>query len=369
MKKILILTLSTGGGHNEVASNLKNELIRNNFEINIIDVLCTINKIADNIILKSFNMVTDKFPNLYGKLYYLSDKEGSNKILSDSLTKIYSEKLKEIINDENPDLIISTHPLFINIIGYLKSKKIINIPFIYAITDIEAHWTCVNSFVDAYIVANKFTVKSLIAKGASKNKIFPYGIPIKEKFYSYQKKPSYNGEKLRLLLMSGSLGMTEIHNVIDNIIDFEDIEHINLVCGKNEKLKESIQERFKNEIENGSLNIYGFTDKIPELMNDSHILITKPGGITISEAMAICIPMIIPFYIPGQEELNLNYLTNQNFAIFSPKIHNLKDILYEIINNPNILNIMIENMLILKKVNYNGIVQLCQNLIENNMFL
>lgn len=344
MKKVLIFTASVGGGHNEAASCLEKEFIQHGFMVKKVDVLLAISKNLDSFISGSCKIIINNFPRLYGNLYDISNKEKPNKLLNISLAKIAKEKIYNIILKEDPDLIISTHSFPICVVGSLKEKGFINVPFISVVTDYEAHKIYVNENVDAYIVASNHTGKTLFNQGIPKNRIFPYGIPIKSEFLNGNETISANEKPFQILLMAGSLGLKSMIKVLDNITTLQGDYHVVVVCGTNEKLKASIETEYANLIENNKITLYGFTNNIPTIMENSDILITKPGGLTVSEAIAKRLPMIIPYYIPGQEKENLDFLVKNGLAIYVYKIKEIKNLIEYIMKNPRILNNIKENM-------------------------
>ena len=118
-----------------------------------------------------------------------------------------------------------------------------------------------------------------------------------------------------------------------------------VVCGNNKKVERSIE--FLNKVyetEDKVVEIHGFVDNIPELMDESDAIISKPGGLTSTEAIVKCIPMIIPYYYPGQEEENADYLVESGMAIKVDKIKELTSMVDFLIENKYIIQQMAENM-------------------------
>ncbi|WP_353093070.1 glycosyltransferase [Tissierella praeacuta] len=366
MKKVLIFTASIGGGHNEAASCLEKEFKKHGFIVKKLDALLEINKTLDAFIIGSCKVLVNNFPKLYGSLYSISNKEKSNKLITHSFSRISREKIYDIILRENPDLIISTHAFMVGVIGSLKERGLINIPFISIVTDYEAHRTYIDKNVDAYIAGSDYTSRTLMKQGISRDKIYSYGIPIKEEFLRRFKPIHLKSTSFQILLMAGSLGLKGMKKVLRNIVQMEGDYNIVTICGKNRKLQASIEKEYMELIESNKLTVYGFTNNIPFIMENSDIIITKPGGLTISESIAKQLPIIIPYYIPGQEKENLEFLLREGLAIYVPEVDSIKGLLESIMKEPEILNIMKKNM----EERYNkscldNIIYLSENLIEN----
>ena len=144
--------------------------------------------------------------------------------------------------------------------------------------------------------------------------------------------------------MGGGLGMESMEESIRILLSEElDIE-ITVVTGSNEDLKKELEEEYKNKISEGSLKVYGYTTEISNIMDNSDLIVTKPGGLTITECIAKKLPMIIPFYILGQEEENIEFLKRENIANILEDVTQLPDAIKELIENKEIYNRYIDNM-------------------------
>ncbi|RKD29529.1 MGDG synthase family glycosyltransferase [Thermohalobacter berrensis] len=345
MGKILIFTASTGGGHNQAASSLGREFSQKGYKVKKIDILKETSKILEILIEDGYKVLINRLPKIYGKLYKISDKQRINKYITRLFTKACYSKIYQIIKSYSPDLIISTHPFIINIIDRIKCEGLLKTPFISIVTDYEAHQTYISNKVDAYITANKYTANSLIKKGVDKSKVYPFGIPIERKFLEKPPKQIINdNSKFRILLMGGSLGMRNMKKVLNYLIKNNNPLEIIVVCGKNDVLKRSIEKNFIKKYSDKKLVVYGFTKKIHELMELCDVIITKPGGLTISEAIVKNIPIIIPYLIPGQEQENAQFLVKSGVAIKVDKAKEINSIIDCLINNPEKLEKMKLNM-------------------------
>lgn len=323
MKKVLILTTSTGEGHNQAANSLLDTFSQENFECIRHDFLGSNSKLLNSAIVKGYEISASKFPKIYGSFYYATDSIFLNKILR-LIFNNNSKKLHKLINLTKPDLIIGTHPLTVNIISKLKGKGM-NIPFISVVTDFKAHYSYVNPLVDAYITGSNYTKNSLIERGIDKDKIYALGIPIKESFFLKDENiPHFKDDDyFNLLLMSGSMGLNNIYYVLNELLNNKNKLRITVVCGNNKALKNQITKKCSDNYPNKKLHILGFSKDIPYLMEYSDLLISKPGGLTVTEAIAKNLPLLIPFAIPGQEMENTEFLSSSGYAFH---IDNLKDI-------------------------------------------
>ena len=318
---ILILSASTGGGHMRASKAIESYMLKQDKDINvkIVDSLLYISPILNKTITSGYVYLATKTPKLYGKLYDLSNKDRKFSNFVTRINNIFANKLLPLIDDFKPDVIITTHPFPTEMVSRLKLKNEINIPLICIMTDYAPHKAWLSEKVDAYIVANDDMVAKMVAQGVSEEHIYPYGIPVDEVFFEEEEKQLVL-EELNLdknlptiLMMAGSFGVANVFDIYANIIDIDLDFQIILVTGKNKKLYNQFEEVVGNSPKNTKL-IY-FTNEINKFMQASDIIITKPGGLTVTEALACNIPMAIFDAIPGQEEENAEFLIKHNMAV------------------------------------------------------
>ncbi len=139
------------------------------------------------------------------------------------------------------------------------------------------------------------------------------------------------------------------------------------IAGKNEKMKEAFENIVKENNKQETIKILPFTDKIPELMSISDLVITKPGGLTTSESLASGLPIIVINPIPGQEQENAEFLERAGVAVWIKKDSSPDTIINSILGDENKLNNMKENSMALAKLHSTeDICRICLNGKENN---
>ncbi|MBN2259894.1 MAG: hypothetical protein JW702_05095 [Clostridiales bacterium] len=352
MKKVLIMTLATGGGHNYVAATLETVLKKENFDVEKIDPFKEGDPFLNIFISEGYNKMATKTPHLYGKIYKLSDKETTNDMVLKLIRRKSSKNMLSIIEKSNADIIISTHPIITFILGAFKENKKIELPVMSVVTDFIGHYTytAYHNQIDAYITGSAFTKKDLIKRGVPENKIFAFGIPIIESFYQINESVKKD-DVFTVLLMGGSLGLKQMVKVMEEIAGMKSFFRIIVVCGKDTSLKETLDNKYlgKEKDFNKEIEIYGFTDEVSNLMDQSDLMITKPGGLTVSEAIAKRLPVLIPFMIPGQEEENANLLEIEGAGIKLDDIKNIASTVSLLKERPYLLNSMRSNMEMMAK--------------------
>lgn len=362
MKKVLILTASTGNGHNQAAKCLSKEYEELGYDTKIVDILKSTSKMLDFLISDGYKILANKLPKVYGKLYYTSDRKLYKDTFGPIFYKMCEDKLFKHVVEYEPDVIIGTHAFSVILMSSLKKRNRISCPVISLVTDFKAHYTYVDEYIDAYVTASEYTKEGLIERNVCPSKIYPYGIPVKNEFYS---KSHSRNSVFTILIMGGSMGTPEISKVVRNLLENKNKFRIVVVCGNNKTLKKHLESKYLKKGIGKDLKILGYTSEVSKLMDESDILISKPGGMTVSEAIVKEIPMVIPFAIPGQEEENIDFLVKSNAAIYVDRIKNINYYIDRLIEDPEYYMSYKNSIKNIYKYNSaNMIVNLSENLIE-----
>ncbi len=345
MKKVIIFTASTGGGHDQAAKSLEKEFSLHGYEATVVDFLKITSKMMERLFVDGYDLLYSSLPKIYKGLYKYSNNYIINKRLSKSINKIFEKRIYKFIEEKRPDIIIGTHPFIVNVICTLKKKNKIRIPFISVITDFKAHIIYVNDNVDAYITGSDYTSEDMIKKGICKNKVYSYGIPVRQEFFDTNNLRILDKNKpLTILLMGGSMGIKGIKKVLKGLVNCKNKIRLIVVCGRNKSLMEYIEKKYKNKYSDKEIVVYGFTQEISNLMAEADLLISKPGGLTTSEAIVKRLPMLIPYMIPGQEEENAEFLVKSGAAKVINNVRKIQYIVDELIENPEELRLMREKI-------------------------
>ena len=361
MKKILIFYASYGGGHLNAAKSIK-ECIDNNYnncETELIDCMKYVNKSIEKITTAAYREMAKKVPWAWGKIYSDSQKGPLAHITSRS-NKIFAIKLLKLLREKQPDLIISTHPFGSQMCAYLKRKEKITAKIATIMTDFSPHdqWLVGHEHTDYFLVAHNKMKEYLLSKNIPENKVFATGIPISSRFLKeYNKKEILNEfgleeNKINILFFGGGefgLGKTKTEQIFESLVkNFDDIQIV-AIAGKNQKMKTNFENIVKENNKEKSIKILEYTNKVPELMSISDLVVSKPGGLTTSESLASNLPMIIINPIPGQEEENAEFLESNNCGIWIKKDDSSYEIFKNLFSNPEKLENMKNNTKTLAK--------------------
>lgn len=343
MEKILVLYGSYGGGHKSAANAIK-QYIKQNYEdktVETIDCIEYISKVINKITTGAYNQMAKKAPWAWKRVYFNSERGMLSKI-SNGTNALMSKKLCHLIQKENPDIIISTHPFATQMCGRLKRKGKISCKIATIMTDYEIHnqWLQEFAYIDKYFVAHEGMKNSMVKLGINIDKIFVTGIPMSERFLEkFDRKEIFEElnlqeDKKTILFFGGGemgLGKDRTCEVLKVLVEeFKDIQVI-AISGKNEVMKEKFNEIVTERKSSNRVKILEYTKKVPEFMSISDLVITKPGGLTTTESLASGLPMIIINPIPGQEEQNAEFLEKSKVGIWLKRDCDVKEVLKSVI--------------------------------------
>ena len=344
---ILFLSVSAGGGHMKAAESLKlhvEESIPGSRTI-LLDSLKYINPIMNKLVIGGYLSTVQITPKLYGKLYDLAESGDNISEVSRIINRIISYKIKRLVRQFAPDLIVCTHPFTSQMVARLKKKSLLSPKIVTVLTDFIPHSFWLHEGVDAYVVAHPGMKYEMISKGIAEETIFPLGIPISKRFLEPLGKIEARtnlglANKTTILLMGGSLGFGDIKEVFTGLAESHRDLQLVVVTGQNKELYKKIR-KYSNRVDK-IIKVFGYTDKIPELMTASDLLVSKPGGMTVSEALVKKLPMVLISPIPGQEEKNARYLLNGGVAARLYPKQNIEEVLYQVLDIPTRYNQMKE---------------------------
>jgi processive 1,2-diacylglycerol beta-glucosyltransferase len=369
MSKVFIFTASTGAGHNLAAQSLKESLDAAGYQTEVYDAFKEINVALDRLISRGYQQMVMNVPKLYEQMYnQFNSMNPFQQIIFQVLTKIMNPDIVPLINSGKPDLIITTHPFVTNVLGTLKEHDAFDVPVLSIVTDYKIHTVYLKKMIDAYVVGSEYTKQTMVDKGVDANIIFPYGIPIRQTFLenNHLEKIETGDVAGTILLMAGSLGSKQMEKAFSSLLKVKERIRIIVVCGNNAKIEKEIRSLNDRESHSNKIvEIHGFVNNVSELMDISDAIISKPGGLTTTEAIVKNIPMIIPFYYPGQEEENADYLVDGGMAIKVDRIKDLTSMVDFLFENKYIIKRMSENMSEeAQNRSMTKTIELCQSLIE-----
>lgn len=316
--KILILSTNTGGGHNTAAKAILNQAERMGHQAIMIDHLMFASPKTSNMISNIYAKTAMHTPIVIQAGAHIADKitERDNKTGNISLIYKYMEKPAEriykFVKDNGFDCVIATHIFAAQAMTYIMKKYNPPIKTGFVMTDYTMQQFMPETALDIYFTPHESLAQNLRSYMPDKHFIST-GIPVSDKFT--QKTPKAEAKKMlnlykyenNVLIMTGSMGFGKTDDIIealDNILPSD--TGIVVLCANNTKLKKMLQNTYGTK---SRLKAVGFTDKVDIYMDACDILITKPGGLSVTEAAVKEIPLILSSPIPGWEEKNVEFFS------------------------------------------------------------
>ena len=353
MKKILIFYGSYGGGHLAAAKSIKEYLLNNyndKVEVKMVDCVEYINKALNKISTKAYKDMAKHAPWLWKKVYEDSE-EGSLQKISEASNRLMAKKLNNLLQEYNPDLVISTHPFSNQMCTHLKKKGLISCKIATVLTDMAPHsqWLVNPEYIDYFFVSNSEMKQIMSDNGIPDFKIFVSGIPLSERFkedFDTEKifeEFGLNPTKTTVLFFAGGefgLGRRKTTYVFRALVRLMHEYQIVAVSGRNKKMQEKFNRLVENYGVQDRVKVLPYTDKVPELMHISSFVVTKPGGLTLTESLASGLPILIINPIPGQEEENADFLVRHNVGIWMKEETEMARTIKDVYRHPEKLDEM-----------------------------
>lgn len=333
--RALILSITAGQGHHSAAKSVSDALHERGAVVKTVDVYKQIDKNLCDAVNKGYLLSTKHTPKAYRAIYELIDskKAPATKYSLQSIMGILiAIRFEKFIEDFKPDVIICTHIFAAQVINELKRRdRLLDVPTIGIVTDYTIHpfWEDV-TYIEYIEIASELLTQRAIIKGISPDRLCPLGIPVQKKFSA--KIPREDAcreagvfpDKPVILVMAGSMGYGNMPEIISGIHNFDKDCQILAICGSNKKLFKKLTSRGYGD----NVKIFGFTNNVDVLMDAADCIVTKPGGLTTSEAMAKKLPMILVNPIPGQEDRNLEFFLNNGVALSVTKTFTIEEAMY-----------------------------------------
>ena len=320
--KVLILSCNTGGGHNSAAASIKECFEGHGYKCDVFNTLDLFSKGVSKVISRGHVFVYRYLPKLFGAGYRFEEKHG-NKILYTANAST-ADELYKYIKEYKYDAVIAVHVFAELTLTEIRRKYAPDIKMYFVATD----YTCspgVNmGDMDGYFIPVGLKGE-FVRCGVPEERITESGIPVRAVFYNRADK----GEAKRneglseggknILFMSGSMGAGPMEEIAELLAEkMPEGVTLTVVCGSNKKLYDELL-----PLAGDSIRIYGFVEHIASLMDASDVMISKPGGLSTTEALTKHLPLICLNSVPGCETRNLEFLLKKGYIFHAENVEEL----------------------------------------------
>lgn len=335
--KIIIAYVSCGSGHFKAAEAIYGYLKehRPDIETKIIDVLEKANPVFRFFYSRGYSFLVNHLVFIWRLFYwvtYLKPLRPLSRLIGFIVNWLNTRGFADFLAGENADFIVSTHFLSSETASALKNSNKIKSKLMTIITDFGVHPFWINKGTDIYIVASSFTKDKLCLEGIREDCIKELGIPIEPKFFKLHDKDNLSKKigllpgEFTVLIVTGSFGIGPVERIVDLL--HHDAQLL-VVCARNKKLSARLERKHYP-----NCFVFGFVDNIEEFMAVSDIIITKPGGLSIAESLAMGLLPIFISPIPGQETENLKALLNYGIGFYPKSLSGIKRLVTDFKRHP-----------------------------------
>lgn len=319
--KVLIMSCDTGEGHNSAARALVGAFNRRGDDCTLIDPLIFGGRRASEIVSASYTAMLRKAPALFGIIYKAGDIYSSTKIVSPVYyaNSKYASGLREYIEEKGFDAVVSTHLFPMEALTAIRKRGGFNVPCYGVLTD----YTCIPFFgetkLNGYFIPHEELRDEVAKCGIPREKLFATGIPVSRKFAVHEAKTAARAElglpndKPVMLIMSGGVGCGNILELCGTLERCSSGDYVACVLtGHNAALKKSVDESFASA---GRIRTVSFTKQVNLYMNAADVMLSKPGGLTSTEAAAANVPLVQMLTYAACEAKNIAFFTSHGLSV------------------------------------------------------
>ncbi len=347
--KVLILSCNTGEGHNSCARALRDAFRNQNTECDIADTLDFISPVLSKMMSQGHRFVYRHLPWLFNWGYHFVETHPSlyqPGTLIDRFLASGSEKLAEYINENGYDTVISAHVFSGVAMREARAHCCRHITTGFLATDYTCSPIAEVGQQDVYMIPDERLRDEFTAKGIDENKITAVGIPIRKMFDTHLSKEIAKTTEgiaknhTHLLVMGGSMGCGPIREIVTEMIHrMDDTMEMTVVCGNNKRLYRRLTEKTKHCPQ---IHIRGYVGNMSRLMDSADVYLTKPGGISVTEASMKKLPMVLINAVGGCEAYNYRFFMDMGTAVSGKDTAQLADACITLLKDEGARNVMRE---------------------------
>ncbi|RIV24675.1 glycosyltransferase [Alicyclobacillaceae bacterium I2511] len=351
VSKVLILTASFGDGHNQAAIAVAEALKQQGATVAVADFVEWLNPALRSFAKFSLIQGVQKAPALYGKFYNSISKAPPISSLQRRIHHLGWTRMYRTLRTFNPDVVASTFPTPAGVLSELRAIGATAVPSVGILTDYTMHGQWIQAHADTYFVATTEVQQELLTHGVLPQQVEVTGIPVRQRFVEAiegdlvakrrQLREQYHWRQdlPLIVVMGGGAGLFGDMGEWERVLrKHQQQAQFAIICGHNERW----QRRFQH-LRSETVQILGYVTEVEQWMTMADLLITKAGGITVSEAMTMELPMLLYRPIPGQEDHNSAFALQAGFARLANNVKTAQVVIGQLTDSPELLEQMRAN--------------------------
>ncbi len=354
-KHFLIIAASIGSGHIKAAEAVADALKIEYPDAHIHTEDFTMWRVSwATAFMKACYLFMLRFiPNLYELMYRFTGGRSGGLSVQSLISAFTARDIAALVRKYHPEAVICTHPFPAGAVSWRKKRHPGEFLYTTVITDYSVHQMWIYPNADCYFVAREGMKTDLIAAGLAPEKVFVTGIPVSSRFRQREDREailsslSLSADLRTVLLMGGGLGLGGLDAALHALERIDFPIQILVVAGKNKALRLQVED--SAEKSKHAIRVWGYTPRVREFMAAADFIITKPGALTISEALSAELPMLLHDPIPGPETENAVYIARKGAAIWANSGIKLEQGVEKMLSSPETLEEMRERARALKK--------------------
>jgi processive 1,2-diacylglycerol beta-glucosyltransferase len=346
-KKILLLSVSAGAGHVRAAEAVQAYADRPGLQARHVDLMTLVGTPLRRLYVDLYLLLVRRLPAVWGLVYRLTDRATTSSWtgkLCRHAARLASPALLRDIDAFGPDIIVCTHFLPAEILSALLASGRVTCPVWVQVTDYDLHRAWVQDHMTGYFAASEPVARRLRELGIAAAAIHLNAMPVMPAFATTPPRQQcaralgLDPATTTVLLMGGGAGLGRLDEVAGRLLRQHSQLQLIVVAGRNAAALAAL--RVMAPRYPARLLVFGYTDQVARLMACADLVVSKPGGLTSAECLAMGVPMIANAPIPGQEMHNADYLHQQGVALTAsdPQMLDLK--LHHLLANPAMLGAM-----------------------------
>lgn len=322
-RKVLLLSCSTGEGHNHCAKAVQQQLEAKGVQADFFDMLHLFGEPGPIHMEQLLNVISTRIPRLFGLMYKAGEKVSSLGVTSPIylINSNYGRKLCDLINENGYDAVVCSHLFPMETLTFIRKHYGLEARCYGILSDYTCIPFLVETELDAYFLPHEKVRRECEKAGIPTDRLIVTGMPVVMSFRTDVSKQEARGmlgipgEKKMYLVMTGGIGCGDAIGLCDKLTEIPDEDMLLCVlAGRNQELQERLNARYLNRF---NVRVIPFTDQVSLYMRAADVLLSKAGGISSAEAAIVNVPLVHTMMIPGVETINASFFAQLGMSLMA----------------------------------------------------